>query len=79
MAERAAIGMARAGHHVIAGVQIAPQVTALHRNAAELGLEKYAGRKLNILSSFDISKLVRIHQSCTNTVPVDLAPCRGSS
>ncbi|MCR8557346.1 SDR family oxidoreductase [Mucilaginibacter sp. BJC16-A38] len=60
MAEGAAIGMARAGHHVIAGVQIAPQVTALRRKAAELGLEKNLRvEKLDILNPFDVSNALK--------------------
>jgi NAD(P)-dependent dehydrogenase (short-subunit alcohol dehydrogenase family) len=53
--EGAAIGLAQAGHHVIAGVQISPQVTPLREKAKELGLEeKLRVEKLDILSSFDV-------------------------
>ncbi|MFD1951507.1 SDR family oxidoreductase [Sphingomonas arantia] len=38
-AESAAIGMARAGHNVIATAQVSPQVAALRTKAAELGLD----------------------------------------
>ncbi|HEY4108047.1 SDR family oxidoreductase [Puia sp.] len=53
--EGAAIGLARAGHQVIAGVQISPQVTALRRKAADLGLEgNLRVEKLNILEHYDV-------------------------
>ena len=62
MAEGAAIGLARAGHHVIAGVQIAPQVTALRRKVAELGLEaNLRVEKLDILNPFDVSSALEWH------------------
>jgi NAD(P)-dependent dehydrogenase (short-subunit alcohol dehydrogenase family) len=53
--EGAAIGMARNGHHVIAGVQISPQVTALRRKAEELGLtDRLRVEKLDLLDPFDV-------------------------
>ena len=51
----AAIGLVQAGHSVIAGVQISPQVTPLREKAKELGLEeKLRVEKLDILSPFDV-------------------------
>jgi NAD(P)-dependent dehydrogenase (short-subunit alcohol dehydrogenase family) len=56
MAEGVAIGLARLGHKVIAGVQISPQVTALRRKVAELCLEdNLRVEKLNILDPFDVN------------------------
>ena len=37
--EGAAIGMAKAGHDVVAGVEIWPQVTSLRQKAEQLGLK----------------------------------------
>ena len=53
--EGAAIGMARAGHHVIATVQISPQVTALRRKAEELQLANLTVRKLDLADRFDVA------------------------
>jgi NAD(P)-dependent dehydrogenase (short-subunit alcohol dehydrogenase family) len=54
--EGAAIGLAQAGHKVIAGVQIAPQVTPLREKAKALGLEdNLRVEKLDILSSYDVN------------------------
>ena len=60
MAEGVAIGLAKLGHHVIAGVQISPQVTALRRKVAELGLDDHLRvEKLDILDSFDVSHALK--------------------
>jgi len=58
--EGAAIGLAQAGHHVIAGVQISPQVTALRQKAAALGLQdKLRVEKLDILDSYDVKNALK--------------------
>ncbi|KIC95476.1 SDR family oxidoreductase [Flavihumibacter solisilvae] len=55
LGEGAAIGLAKLGHYVIAGVQISPQVTALRNKVAELGLEKNLRvEKLDILDPYDV-------------------------
>ena len=53
-AELAAIGLAEAGHEVIAGAQIWPQVTQLRLKAEKLGLKNLRVEKLDILDSYDI-------------------------
>ncbi|RSM97474.1 short-chain dehydrogenase [Streptomyces sp. WAC 01325] len=58
--EGAAIGLAQAGHTVIATVQISPQVTELRKKAAELGLEENLRvEKLDILDAYDVDAAVR--------------------
>lgn len=52
--ELAAIGLAKAGHDVIAGAQIWPQVTELRLKVEELGLSNLRVEKLDILDSYDI-------------------------
>jgi NAD(P)-dependent dehydrogenase (short-subunit alcohol dehydrogenase family) len=52
--EGAAIGLARNGHRVIATAQISPQVTALRRKAADLGLGTLRVEKLDLLDPYDI-------------------------
>jgi NAD(P)-dependent dehydrogenase (short-subunit alcohol dehydrogenase family) len=54
--EGAAIGMARNGHSVIAGVQISPQVAALRQKAKELGLANLRVEKLDLLDRFDVAQ-----------------------
>ncbi len=53
--EAASIGLAQKGHHVIATAQISPQVAALRRKAAELGLRSLRVEKLDLLDSYDIA------------------------
>ena len=53
-AELAAIGLAEAGHDVIAGAQIWPQVTQLRLKAEKLGLKSLRVEKLDVLDSYDI-------------------------
>ena len=53
-AELAAIGLAEAGHDVIAGAQIWPQVTQLRLKTEKLGLRSLRVEKLDILDSYDI-------------------------
>jgi NAD(P)-dependent dehydrogenase (short-subunit alcohol dehydrogenase family) len=50
-----AIGLAQAGHHVIATTQIWPQVTELRREVADLGLEdRVTVDKLDVLDPNDV-------------------------
>lgn len=58
--EGAAIGLARLGHQVIAGVQISPQVTAMRKKVKELGLEGNLHiEKLDILDPYDVAYALR--------------------
>jgi len=52
--ELAAIGLAKQGHEVIAGVQIWPQATALRRRVEALGLEHLRVEKLDLLHPYDL-------------------------
>ena len=52
--ELAAIGLAKQGHDVIAGVQIWPQATALRRVASSLGLKNLRVEKLDLLHPYDV-------------------------
>lgn len=52
--EGAAIGLARAGHHVIATAEIAAQVSALRRKVDELGLTTLQVEKLDLLDKYDV-------------------------
>jgi len=55
--EGTAIGLAKAGYQVIAGVQISPQVTALRKKATGLGLDgKLRVEKLDILDAYDVNR-----------------------
>jgi short-subunit dehydrogenase len=54
LGELAAIGLAKAGHDVIVGAQIWPQVTQLRLKADGLGLKTLRVEKLDILDSYDI-------------------------
>ena len=51
----AALGLAEAGHDVIATVQISPQVTALRRDAKAQGLTNLRVEKLDILDPIDVT------------------------
>jgi NAD(P)-dependent dehydrogenase (short-subunit alcohol dehydrogenase family) len=53
--EAAAIGLARNGHRVIATAQISPQVAALRRKVAELGLEALRVEKLDLFDPHDVA------------------------
>lgn len=56
LGEGTAIGLAKLGHEVIAGVQISPQVTALRKKVEELGLEKNLRvERLDILDHYDVA------------------------
>jgi NAD(P)-dependent dehydrogenase (short-subunit alcohol dehydrogenase family) len=54
-AEAAAIGMAQAGHTVIATAQISPQVAALREKAAALGLDNLRVEKLDLADPYDMA------------------------
>jgi NAD(P)-dependent dehydrogenase (short-subunit alcohol dehydrogenase family) len=58
-AEAAAIGLARKGHKVIATAQISPQVAALRRKAANLGLTNLQVEKLDLMDSYDVEYVLR--------------------
>ena len=57
--ELAAFGLARAGHEVIIGAQIWPQVTHLRLEAEKLGLSQLRVEKLDILDSYDIQNAAK--------------------
>jgi len=60
MGEGVSIGLAQLGHKVIAGVEIAPQVTSLRRKAKKLGLENNLHvEKLDVLSTFDVDNALK--------------------
>lgn len=55
LGEGTAIGLARLGHKVIAGVQISPQVTTLRQKVEQLGLEdNIRVEKLDVLDAYDV-------------------------
>jgi NAD(P)-dependent dehydrogenase (short-subunit alcohol dehydrogenase family) len=54
--EGAAIGLAKKGHDVIAGVQISPQVTPLREKAKQLGLKTLRVEKLDLLDPLDVAQ-----------------------
>ncbi len=54
--EAAGIGLAQQGHTVIATAQISPQVAALRRKAAELGLTNLQVEKLDLLDPWDVAR-----------------------
>jgi NAD(P)-dependent dehydrogenase (short-subunit alcohol dehydrogenase family) len=53
--EAAAIGMAQAGHNIIATAQISPQVAALRSKVADLGLDNLRVEKLDLLDPYDMA------------------------
>lgn len=53
--EGAAIGIARNGHNVIATAQISPQVAALRKKVAELGLKNIRVEKLDLMDPYDVA------------------------
>jgi NAD(P)-dependent dehydrogenase (short-subunit alcohol dehydrogenase family) len=57
--EGAAVGLAKAGHDVIAGVHIWPQVTTLRQKAETLRLPNLRVEKLDILDSHDVAMALR--------------------
>lgn len=52
--EGVALGLAKLGHEVIAGVQISPQVTPLKNKAESLGLDNLRVERLDILDPYDV-------------------------
>jgi len=60
LGEGTAIGLAQSGHKIIAGVQITPQVTALRKKVAELGMEHHIEViKLDILDKYDVNAALK--------------------
>lgn len=59
-AEAAAIGMAQAGHRIIATVQISPQVTPLREKAEALGLTNLEVLKLDLLDPYDMASIQKL-------------------
>jgi short-subunit dehydrogenase len=57
--ELTAIGLAKEGHDVIAGVQIWPQATQLRRKVADLGLNNLRVEKLDLLHPYDVQNASR--------------------
>jgi NADP-dependent 3-hydroxy acid dehydrogenase YdfG len=57
--ELAAIGLAKEGHDVIAGVQVWPQATQLRRKVADLGLNNFRVEKLDLLHPYDVQNASR--------------------
>ena len=57
--ELAAIGLAREGHDVIAGVQIWPQATALRRKVETLGMKNLRVEKLDLLHPYDVQHALK--------------------
>jgi short-subunit dehydrogenase len=57
--ELAAFGLTKAGHDVIIGAQIWPQVTQLRQKAKALGLTKLRVEKLDILDPYDIQNATK--------------------
>jgi len=59
LGEGTAIGLARRGHHVIATVEVASQVTALRRKVEALALTTIEVEKLNLLDAHDIAAALK--------------------
>ena len=57
--EGAAIGLAKAGHVVIAGAQIWPQVSELRAKAKALGLANLRVEKFDILDPYDVAMALK--------------------
>lgn len=57
--EGAAIGMAQAGHSVIATVQVSPQVMPLRQKAKALGLDNLRVERLDLTDPYDIEQAVK--------------------
>lgn len=58
--EGTAFGLAKLGHHIIAGVQISPQVTAMRKKVEELGLQDHVEViKLDILDKYDVANALK--------------------
>ena len=54
--EGAAIGMAKNGHHVIATVQVSPQVMPLREKAKTLGLNNLRVERLDLTDPYDVAQ-----------------------
>jgi len=59
-AEAAAIGMAKAGHTIIATAQISPQVAALREKAAKLALDNLRVEKLDLTDPYDMAFITKL-------------------
>jgi NAD(P)-dependent dehydrogenase (short-subunit alcohol dehydrogenase family) len=60
LGEGTAIGLAKLGHRVIAGVHIYPQATALREKVKKLGLEgNLRVERLDILDQYDVNNALR--------------------
>jgi len=59
-AEAAAIGMAQAGHNIIATAQISPQVAALREKVAKLGLDNLRVEKLDLTDPYDMAFIAKL-------------------
>lgn len=57
--EGTAIGLAKKGHEVIAGVHIWPQVTQMRKKTESLGLKNLRIEKLDILDPFDVANAAK--------------------
>jgi NAD(P)-dependent dehydrogenase (short-subunit alcohol dehydrogenase family) len=57
--EGTAIGLAKNGHDVIAGMHIWPQVTRMRKEAKSLGLNNLRIEKLDILDPYDIANALQ--------------------
>ena len=64
-AEAAAIGMAQAGHNIIATAQISPQVAALREKVAKLGLDNLRVEKLDLTDPYDMAFIEKIARKIT--------------
>ena len=59
LGEGTAIGLAKAGHHVIATAEIWPQVAALRAKVKELGLDTLRVEKLDVLNPYDAARALK--------------------
>lgn len=59
LGEGTAIGLAKNGHDVIAGMHIWPQVTRMRKEAKSLGLDNLRVEKLDILDPYDITNALQ--------------------
>lgn len=61
LGEGTAIGLAKLGHNVIAGVQILPQVTEMRKKVEALGLQdNLRVEKLDILDKYDVRNALKL-------------------
>jgi len=59
LGEGVSLGLAGKGHHVIATVQLAPQVAALRGKAEGLGLSNVEVEKLDLLDPYDVAQALK--------------------